>query len=107
MPTFDATNCPNGVPDPDIENGTVSGAVRPPEYEDIAQRILQLLYRLLEPFKLDEEQAVHAVRGLRSLLHGFASLEAAEGFRMSVDKDASLRFIIVRYMEGIQSLPNR
>ncbi|MFD0674179.1 TetR/AcrR family transcriptional regulator [Cohnella sp. GCM10027633] len=83
------------------------GAVRPPEYEDIAQRILQLLYRLLEPFKLDEEQAVHAVRGLRSLLHGFASLEAAEGFRMSVDKDVSLRFIIVRYMEGIQSPSDR
>lgn len=78
------------------------GAAQPPEFEEIAVRILQLLYRLLEPFRLDEEQSVHAVRGLRSMLHGFATLEATGGFQMLVDRDASLHYIIGRYMEGIQ-----
>ncbi|WP_027088117.1 TetR-like C-terminal domain-containing protein [Cohnella panacarvi] len=76
------------------------GMPRPPEYEQIAQDILRLLYRLLEPFRLTDEEAVHAVRGLRSLLHGFASLEASGGFQMPVDKDASLTRIISRYMDG-------
>lgn len=76
------------------------GMPRPPEYEQIAQDILRLLYRLLEPFRLSEEEAVHAVRGLRSLLHGFSSLEAVGGFQMAVDKDDSLNRIIERYMDG-------
>lgn len=78
------------------------GMPRPPEFEQIAQDILRLLYRLLEPFRLTEEEAVHAIRGLRSLLHGFASLEAAGGFQMPVDKDASLTRIIAHYMDGFQ-----
>jgi Transcriptional regulator len=73
-----------------------------PEFEQIAQDMLRLLYRLLAPFKLTEEDAVHAVRGLRSLLHGFASLEATGGFQMPVDKDASLTVIISHYMDGFQ-----
>lgn len=76
------------------------GMPRPPEYEQIAQDILRLLYRLLEPFRLTEEEAVHAIRGLRSLLHGFASLETVGGFRMAVDKDISLKRIIAHYIDG-------
>ncbi|MFC5531974.1 TetR-like C-terminal domain-containing protein [Cohnella yongneupensis] len=79
------------------------GMPRPPEFEKIAQDMLHLLYRLLEPFRLSDEDSVHAVRGLRSLLHGFASLEAAGGFQMNVDKDASLTIIISHYMDGFQS----
>ncbi len=74
-----------------------------PEFDKIAHDMLRLLYRLLEPFRLTEEEAVHAVRGLRSLLHGFSSLEATGGFQMPVDKDASLSHIIARYMDGFQS----
>ena len=78
------------------------GTARSPEFEQAAQQILNLLYRLLEPYSLSEEQAVHAIRGLRSLLHGFASLEASGGVQMPVDPDASLNAIINHYMDGFQ-----
>lgn len=78
------------------------GHPRPPEYEKLAEDILQLLYRLLRPFDLSETEAVHAVRGLRSLLHGFASIESAGGFRMDVDRDESLVVIVNRYMDGFR-----
>jgi len=76
---------------------------KPAEFEKHAEDILQLLYRLLQPFELSETEMVHAVRGLRSLLHGFASLEAAGGFQMNVDKDESLASIVTFYIEGLRS----
>ncbi len=79
------------------------GAARPAEYDETAQEILSLLYRLLRPFGFSETDGVHAIRGLRSLLHGFASIESDGGFRMNVDRDESLNGIISRYIDGFGS----
>ncbi len=39
--------------------------------------IVQILIRVMVPYHFSEEEAVHPMRGLRSLLHGFVSLEEA------------------------------
>ena len=37
---------------------------------------------------------VHAIRGLRALMHGFVSLEAAGGFAMPLDLDESYHRLV-------------
>jgi hypothetical protein len=48
----------------------------------------------LESFALQGEDALHATRGLRSLVHGFATLEAAGGFGLPLDCDESFRRLV-------------
>ncbi|MFC5703795.1 TetR/AcrR family transcriptional regulator [Cohnella faecalis] len=64
--------------------------------------ILQLLVRLMEHYELNATTTVHAVRGLRSLIHGFASLDALGGFRMSENKDDSLIWAVSTYLKGLE-----
>ncbi len=47
------------------------------------------------------EESVHAARGLRSVAHGFATLEAAGGFGMSVDQNESFRRLVRAFAEGL------
>ena len=50
-----------------------------------------------------EEEAIHAARGLRSVAHGFASLEEAGGFGMSLDPDESFRRLVRAFADGLHS----
>jgi AcrR family transcriptional regulator len=66
-----------------------------------AQELLQMLLLILASLGIQDEDAIHAVRGLRALLHGFTTLEAAEGFKMPVDLDESFRRLIMAYLAGL------
>jgi len=50
-----------------------------------------------------EEDAIHAARGLRSIAHGFATLENAGGFGMSLNPDESFRKLMRAFAVGLQS----
>jgi AcrR family transcriptional regulator len=50
-----------------------------------------------------EEETIHAARGLRSIAHGFATLEEAGGFGMSVDPDESFRELTRAFAAGLRS----
>ena len=63
------------------------------EHTAAAEEILHILRRVLEPFELSDEEEVHAIRSLRSLVHGFSSLELGGGFGMPVDLDASFTYL--------------
>ena len=45
------------------------------EFAHHQHEILQLVLRILAIYELSEDMAIHIVRGLRSILHGFTSLE--------------------------------
>jgi AcrR family transcriptional regulator len=64
------------------------------EYEQVAGAILRTVAAVLGGFGLAGDDAVHAIRGLRALMHGFVSLEAAGGFAMPQDLDESYRRLI-------------
>jgi AcrR family transcriptional regulator len=51
----------------------------------------------------DGEEAIHAARGIRSVAHGFATLEEAGGFGMLVDQDESFRRLVRAYASGLLS----
>lgn len=74
------------------------------EFAHHQQAILQLVVQILDIYELNEEISIHIVRGLRSILHGFTSLEQMGGFGMPLDIDQSLTILINTFIEGIHSM---
>lgn len=74
------------------------------EVQKAGGRIVDLTIRVLQVYGLKDESAVHAVRGLRSILHGFASLEQKGGFGMPVDLDKSFLLLIDTFLAGIETM---
>jgi AcrR family transcriptional regulator len=73
-----------------------------PDLQAIAQQIVDVLRAVLAPYRLSEEEAIHAIRSLRSIVHGFSSLEAAGAFGMPVDLDASFHWLITLFINGLR-----
>ena len=71
------------------------------EVQAAAQQVVDVVLAVLAPFKLGEEDAIHAIRGLRSIVQGFISLEVAGGFGIPIDTDASFHWIIHLYIDGL------
>jgi AcrR family transcriptional regulator len=71
------------------------------EVQAVAQQVVEVVLAVLAPYKLGEEDAIHAIRGLRSIVQGFISLEVAGGFGIPTDTDASFRWIINLYIAGL------
>ncbi len=71
------------------------------ELEAMAQQIVDVVIAVLAPYRLSEEEAIHAIRSLRSIVHGFISLEVAGGFGMPVDLDASFHWLINLFIAGL------
>jgi AcrR family transcriptional regulator len=67
----------------------------------VADQIVNLSIRVLHAFDLEEQAAIHATRGLRSIFHGFTSLEQKGGFGLPVDTDESFRLLIDNYLAGL------
>lgn len=72
--------------------------------QEWSERLVLLVLKLLAPYQLEETAAIHAVRGLRSLMHGFVALKQAGGFGLPIDTDASFRTIIEVYLAGLEQL---
>lgn len=72
-----------------------------PELTAISQEIVDTLLRLLEPYAFSQEDSLHVIRGLRSLLHGFVALEIAGGFGLALDRDESFRRLLQVFIDGL------
>src|SRR5436309_15923274 len=72
------------------------------EVQAIAQEIVDVLRAVLAPYRLSEEEAIHAIRSLRSIVYGFISLEVAGAFGMPVDLDASFHWLIHLFITGLR-----
>jgi AcrR family transcriptional regulator len=65
------------------------------------KQIVVLVVSAIAPFGLKEDESIHAVRGLRSIMHGFASLEQKGGFGLSLDLDESYRLTVNAFLGGL------
>ncbi len=72
------------------------------ELQAMALQLVDVLRAVLAPYRLSQEDAIHAIRGLRSIVHGFISLEVAGGFGMPVDLDASFHWLIDAFVTGLE-----
>jgi len=87
--------------------GLYAASVRAPAADDLeaqqfGREIVDMILALLGPYQLNETDAIHAVRGLRSVIHGFVTLEEAGGFGMPVNRDESFLFLIKVYLAGLR-----
>ena len=73
-----------------------------PSLAAAAQDILQVLHLVLLEYGLSETEEVHAIRALRSLVHGFVSLELSGGFGMPIDIDESFQVLLEMYIKGLR-----
>lgn len=81
--------------------GLYAASVRAPEAGDeehdaVAQQALDVVYAVMRGYRLEGDDAVHAIRVLRAALHGFVTMDAAGGFGMPQSVEESfLRLVDV------------
>ena len=71
------------------------------ELETAESDVVGVLLAVLSGYGLHGSDALHAVRCLRSLVHGFATLEASGGFGLPLDVDESFRRLVDLYISGL------
>jgi len=79
------------APDPDDQ-----------ELQTISQQVVDVVRAVLVPYSFSEEEAIHAIRSLRGIVHGFVSLEVAGGFGIPLDLDASFHWLINLFVAGLE-----
>jgi AcrR family transcriptional regulator len=73
-------------------------------HERAGLEAVQTLTAVLRAWRLEGDELLHAVRVIRSALHGFVSLEAAGGFAMVLDRDESFERLINTIAAGLPPL---
>ncbi len=76
-----------------------------PRDDELADRLVELILDVLRGYRLDGDEAVHAVRIVRSTLHGFVSLENGGGFGLPLDTDDTFARLVDLLDAGLGSLP--
>lgn len=70
---------------------------------ELSQRLIEIVLAVLEPYALGHAAAIHSVRALRSIVHGFATLEQAGGFGIPLDRDESFLWLLHAYIAGLRA----
>lgn len=73
-----------------------------PELQSAEDRVVEVGLAVVASFGLSGEEALHAVRGLRSVVHGFASLEIVGGFGLPLACDESFRRLVDLLIRALQ-----
>ena len=74
------------------------------ELQQAQEAVVQLVVQVLQAYNLKDAMAIHMVRGLRSILHGFTSIEQMGGFGMPLDINKSFSILINTFIEGIHAV---
>ena len=87
--------------------GVYAAMQRAPEAGDAerglaAARLVGVLTAVLRGYGLEGDDAIHAVRLLRSALHGFVSLEAVGGFALPLALDETYERLIAMVDRGLR-----
>lgn len=64
-----------------------------------------VLAAVLRGFGIADDQTVHAIRALRSALHGFVDLETQGGFGLPEDVDESYALLVEGFVRAFQRWP--
>src|SRR5271155_4340482 len=74
-----------------------------PAVEAAAGHIVETLLSVLSGYGLDRREGIHAIRAMRSAVHGFAALEIAGGFGIPLDVDKSFDWLVSSLLKGVSS----
>jgi AcrR family transcriptional regulator len=73
-----------------------------PDFEVAEGQAFEAVLAVLASYDLRGEEALHAARGLRSLVHGFATLEVTGGFGIPLDLDESFDRLLRTFVSGLR-----
>lgn len=74
-----------------------------PELLAAGDQFVDIFFDVVRQYGLEGEEAVHAVRGLFSTVHGFIMLERAGTFGMAIDIDESFHWLMERYVSALDT----
>lgn len=69
----------------------------------IAIELVEILVAILRPYGFKDDAALHAVRALRSVIHGFIDLEILGGFGLPLNQDESFNRLMMIFIRGLQT----
>ncbi|MDO7906735.1 WHG domain-containing protein [Paenibacillus sp. JX-17] len=72
-----------------------------PELEAVSQHFLTLMLQAMQSYKLNDLDALHAVRGLRMMAHGYVSLERQRAYGMDFDPAESLNRLLNSFLRSL------
>jgi AcrR family transcriptional regulator len=73
--------------------------------ESAGIRVINSMAAVLHGYDIAPQELNHALRTLRSLLHGFATLQAANGFQWDDDAEESFTWLIAFTDRGLRHRP--
>jgi len=76
----------------------------PAASDAVGERIIVICASVLGGYSLGKRETIHAIRAMRSLVHGFATLEAGGGFEMPVPIDASFAWMVEAFIAGLERI---
>lgn len=68
------------------------------EIEKASSNIIDLISLVLKDYDLSKEGTIHAIRGLRSILHGFSTLEQKGAFGLPIKLEDSFHLLLEGYI---------
>lgn len=77
------------------------------EHLKATERIVAIMFRVLDAYGLKEEQKVHIVRMLRAFLYGFTAIECRGGYVNPLPTDETFDFALNTILNGIRDLQGR
>jgi AcrR family transcriptional regulator len=88
--------------------GLYSATLRAPAPDDVelqvvARELIDIILRTLSFYGLHDDDALHTVRELRSIIHGFATLENAGGFEIPIAPDETFRRLISMFLASLNN----
>lgn len=86
---------------------TVAAPKNDPAMEAAASNIVETILSVLSGYGLDRREGLHAIRALRSTVHGFAALEIAGGFGIPLDVDKSFDWLVSALLAGLSAACSR
>jgi AcrR family transcriptional regulator len=86
--------------------GTYAALQRAPDLapDEATARLVHVVLAVLRGYGLERENAIHGARVVRSALHGFVALEAAEGFGIPLDLDVSFTRLVAVIDRGLTAV---
>lgn len=89
---------------PGIYAVTMITAVRTDaELKAAGDEIVETCLKVLHGYGLSRRDGIHAVRAMRSAVHGFAALESAGGFGIPLDVDESFEWLVSALLSGLST----
>ena len=73
------------------------------QLRDAADAGIEVLHRILASMDLSEHDQIHALRGLRSIVHGFGQLEANGAFQTKIDRNESFARVLQTFVDAVQA----